>query len=86
MSKLENTMQFNFGKELDNPVRAILKVVCSAMKEKGYDPANQLIGYLVSGDPTYVTSYKNARTLVMSIDRDEIMEEIVSGYIKQLME
>ena len=83
---LDNTMQFSFGKDLDNPVRGILRVVCAAMKEKGYDPANQLIGYIVSGDPTYITGYKNARSLIASIDRDELLEELVSSYIQKIVE
>jgi Uncharacterized protein conserved in bacteria len=86
MPDLEHTMQFSFEKDLENPVRAILRVVCAAMKEKGYDPANQLIGYIVSGDPTYITAYKNARALIASIDRDELLEELVSYYIKSIAE
>lgn len=86
MPNLDNTMQFSFEKDLDNPVRGILRVVCAAMKEKGYDPANQLIGYIVSGDPTYITGYKNARSLIVSIDRDELLEELVSSYIQKIVE
>ncbi len=86
MPDLDNTMQFSFEKDLDNPVRSILRVVCAAMKEKGYDPANQLIGYIVSGDPTYITGYKNARSLISSIDRDELLEELVSSYIQKFVE
>ena len=55
MSDFDKTMQFNFDKELENPVRGIIRIVSEAMREKGYDPVNQLIGYIVSGDPTYVT-------------------------------
>ncbi len=86
MPDMDNTMQFAFEKDLDNPVKAILRVVCAAMKEKGYDPANQLIGYIVSGDPTYITGYKNARSLIASIDRDELLEELVSDYIAKISE
>ena len=71
-------------KDLENPVRGIIRVVCDAMHEKGYDPVNQLIGYIVSGDPTYITGYKNARALIAAVDRDEILEEFVSHYIKSL--
>jgi len=81
---LDNTMQFTFEKDLDNPVKGILRVVCAAMREKGYDPANQLIGYIVSGDPTYITGYKNARVLIASIDRDELLEEFVTEYINKI--
>jgi uncharacterized protein (UPF0297 family) len=81
---LDNTMQFTFEKDLDNPVKGILRLVCAAMREKGYDPANQLIGYIVSGDPTYITGYKNARSLIASIDRDELLEEFVTEYIEKI--
>lgn len=84
MPDLDNTMQFTFEKDLDNPVKGILRVVCAAMREKGYDPANQLIGYIVSGDPTYITGYKNARVLIASIDRDELLEEFVTEYINKI--
>jgi uncharacterized protein (UPF0297 family) len=83
---LDHTMQFTFEKDLDNPVKAILRVVCAAMKEKGYDPANQLIGYIMSGDPTYITGYKNARSLIVSIDRDDLLEEFVTEYIEKITE
>ena len=84
MSDFSNTMQFNFGKDLENPVRAIIRLVCEAMKEKGYDPVNQLIGYIVSGDPTYITAYKNARSMIAAVDKDEILEELVTSYIERL--
>ncbi len=84
MSDFDKTMQFSFDKELENPVRGIIRIVSEAMREKGYDPVNQLIGYIVSGDPTYITGYKNARSLIASVDRDELLEELVSSYIKQI--
>lgn len=84
MADFENTMQFDFGKDLENPVRAIIRLVCDAMNEKGYDPVNQLIGYIVSGDPTYITAYKNARSMIAAVDKDEILEELVNTYIKGL--
>lgn len=84
MSDLDKTMQFDFDKELENPVRGIIRIVSDAMREKGYDPVNQLIGYIVSGDPTYITGYKNARALMASLDRDELLEELVSFYIDQI--
>ena len=86
MPDINNTMQFNFGKDLENPVRAIIRLVCEAMHEKGYDPVNQLIGYIVSGDPTYITAHKNARSLIAAVDKDEILEELVTNYIKGLNE
>lgn len=84
MDKLDNTMQFNFGKDLDNPVRSTIRLVCEAMREKGYDPANQLMGYLVSGDPTYITGHNNARSLIVSIDKDEMLEEFIRFYIDNM--
>lgn len=84
MHDLDHTVQFTFEKEGENPVRGILRVVCEAMREKGYDPANQLMGYIVSGDPTYITGYKNARSMISAIDRDELLEELVSYYIQSI--
>ena len=57
--------------------------VYSAMKEKGYDPVNQIVGYLLSGDPTYITSYKNARYLILRVERDELLEELVRFYARR---
>ena len=67
----------------DNPqdAQSILLCVYHALSEKGYDPITQIVGYLMSGDPTYITSYRNARALVCRIDRDELLEEIVQFYI-----
>ena len=77
MNNLQSTTTFEFSKELDNPTKGIVKLVCDAMKEKGYDPLNQLVGYIISGDPTYITSHNGARKLITRIDRDELLEEIV---------
>ncbi|MEA4883450.1 MAG: IreB family regulatory phosphoprotein [Clostridia bacterium] len=63
------------------PVRRILTEVASALAEKGYNPVNQLVGYLLSGDPTYITSHKNARNLIRKVERDEIIEELVKSYM-----
>ena len=82
MNNLQSTTTFEFAKELDNPTRGIVKLACDAMKEKGYDPLNQLVGYILSGDPTYITSYNGARKLITRIDRDELLEEIVGSYLK----
>ena len=64
--------------------RDILKKVYEALKEKGYNPINQIVGYLISGDPTYVTGYKNARFLITTMERDEILEALVSHYLESL--
>lgn len=84
MAEFDKTMMFSREKEVESPVRAIMKQVIGAMEERGYDPIDQLVGYIVSGDPTYVTAYKNARTLIRKIDKDELLEEVVSYYIKSL--
>ena len=65
--------------ELD--VHDILKQVYAALTEKGYNPVNQIVGYIMSGDPTYITSYKSARSLIMKVERDEIMEALLENYI-----
>jgi len=82
--KSQATTTFKLPKEMENPVSAIIKLACDAMEEKGYDPVNQLIGYILSGDPTYITSHNGARTLIRRIDRDELLEEIVRVYTKAL--
>lgn len=82
MNNLQSTTTFEFSKELDNPTKGIVKLVCDAMKEKGYDPLNQLVGYIISGDPTYITSHNGARKLITRIDRDELLEEVVGSYLK----
>ena len=62
-------------------MEVILQTVFEVMKEKGYNPVNQIVGYIMSGDPTYITSYKNARSLIMKVERDEIVEELLKNYI-----
>ena len=84
MKDFDKTVTFSFNKDMDNTIRGILKLVCVAMKEKGYDPMNQIMGYIVSGDPTYITSHNNARALIHRLDRDELLEEFVSFYIDSL--
>lgn len=82
--KSQTTTTFKLPKEMENPVSAIVKLANDAMEEKGYDPVNQFVGYILSGDPTYITSHNGARTLISRIDRDELLEEIVHVYIKAL--
>lgn len=73
----------NFEVERDNSIKAkeILKEVYGALSEKGYNPVNQIVGYILSGDPTYITSHKNARNLIRQIERDELLERMVKNYI-----
>ena len=67
-------------------VSDVLKLVYEALTEKGYNPTNQIVGYIISGDPTYITSHKSARSLIMKVDRDEILEELLSVYIDTKLE
>jgi len=84
MKNTDRTTKFVLTKDVENPVRGILRLVCDAMREKGYDPLNQIVGYIISGDPTYITSHNSARNLLTKLERDEILEEIVSNYISTL--
>ena len=72
-----------FDKQVENPISVedILQQVYIALKDKGYNPVNQIVGYIMSGDPTYITSYNNARSLIMKVERDELIEEAVKYYI-----
>ncbi len=76
-----NTQFFHVVKEQEYDVASILKDVYEALKEKGYNPVNQIVGYIMSGDPTYITSHKNARSLIMKVERDEILEVLFENYI-----
>lgn len=78
----DETMRFKFGNE-ENKAEKIIFHVCEAMKEKGYNPINQLVGYLLSGDPAYVTSHKDARSMIRSIERDDLLEELVRAYLNK---
>ena len=82
MQDLNNTQFFKVEKEPELQVKDVLKVVFEAMKEKGYNPVNQIVGYIMSGDPTYITNHNNARSLIMKVERDEVVEEILRAYIK----
>lgn len=84
MNHADRTTKFVLTKDMDNPARGIIKLACDAMQQKGYDPLNQLVGYILSGDPTYITSFNGARSLLIRLDRDELLEEIVSQYIENL--
>lgn len=76
-----NTQFFDVVKEPVYDVPTILRDVYEALSEKGYNPVNQIVGYVMSGDPTYITSYKNARSLIMKVERDEIIEVLLQNYI-----
>ena len=78
----ENTQFFQVEQESKDRVKNILAQVYDALQEKGYNPVNQIVGYIMSGDPTYITSHNNARSLIMKIERDELVEEMFIEYIK----
>ncbi len=81
MPDMKNTQYFQVKNEGSVAIRDILQAVYTALTEKGYNPVSQIVGYILSGDPTYVTSYKNARYLIMKVDRDELLEELMRNYI-----
>lgn len=81
MSDLGNTRFFQVGGEAENGTRIILDTVYHALTEKGYNPVNQIVGYIMSGDPTYITNHKGARSLIMKVERDELVEELLKEYI-----
>ena len=81
MDNNENTMQFDFSKNKKDLTKSILNQVYNSLIEKGYNPVNQLVGYLISGDPTYITNYNGARALVRKLERDEILEEVLKSYL-----
>ena len=78
---LDGTRKFNLKEERDKEMKRVLQTVYDALKEKGYNPINQIVGYLLSEDPTYITNYNNARSLIRKIDRDELMQELISHYL-----
>ena len=79
---INNTQFFTVQKEPELQVSDVLEIVYKALKEKGYNPVNQIVGYIMSGDPTYITSHNNARSLIMKDERDELVEEVLKTYIE----
>ena len=77
----EFTRKFNFSKEQDNEIHRILLTVYQALEEKGYNPINQIVGYILSEDPTYITNHNNARTLIRKLDRDELLQSMLKHYL-----
>ena len=78
------TMMFKVDKDNAEETKKILTLVFQALNEKGYNPINQIVGYILSGDPTYITSHKGARAMIRDLERDELLEEIEKYYVKQL--
>ena len=83
-NSMNETMRFGaVEKEYTSEAEKIILSVTSALEEKGHNPVNQLVGYILSGDPTYITSYKNARSIIRKLERDELLEEIIKDYLKR---
>ncbi|MDA1477379.1 IreB family regulatory phosphoprotein [Bacillus sp. CLL-7-23] len=84
MSSFDKTMKFNFSDDsMETNVNEVLIIVHDALQEKGYNPINQIVGYLLSGDPAYIPRHRDARNLIRKIERDEIIEELVKSYLEQ---
>ena len=81
MADLGNTQFFDVRPENEVSVKKVLDIVYHAMAEKGYNPVNQIVGYIMSGDPTYITSHNSARSMIMKVERDELVEELLKEYI-----
>ena len=77
----DKTMQFSIGDDREQEIRYIVVTVYNALKEKGYNPINQIVGYILSEDPTYITTHNNARSLIRKIDRDELLKAMVRTYL-----
>ena len=78
----DKTMTFSVSDEKEIEMKKTLMIVYDALTKKGYNPVNQIVGYIMSGDPTYITSYKGARSMIMKVERDELVEEVLKAYIK----
>ncbi len=79
---IDKTMVFSISDNREESVKTMLKTVYNALEEKGYNPINQLVGYILSEDPTYITTHKNARTLIRKIERDDLLEILLNSYLK----
>jgi uncharacterized protein (UPF0297 family) len=77
----ENTIKFTVPCDDKDNMRRILRTVFDALQEKGYNPINQIVGYLLTEDPTYITNYNNARSMICKLDRDELLQELVRCYL-----
>ena len=77
----DKTMTFSVNEDKEAELKKNLTIIYDALTEKGYNPVNQIVGYILSEDPTYITTYNNARSLILKIDRDELLEEILVNYL-----
>ena len=83
MQEINNTQYFKVQKEQEINVKDVVEQIYRALTEKGYDPVNQIVGYIMSGDPTYITSHLGARSLIMRVERDEILEVVLEDYLER---
>ena len=86
MQDMGNTQYFQVQAEPETGVKVVLSTVYEALTEKGYNPVNQIVGYIMSGDPTYITSFQGARSLICRLERDEILEELVRYYVENKLD
>lgn len=83
MDEMDFTRKFSLGDQRDMEIKAILTSVYQALQEKGYNPINQIVGYILSEDPTYITNHNNARTLIRQLDRDELLQVLLKSYLHE---
>lgn len=83
MDEMDFTRKFSLGDQRDMEIKAILTTVYQALQEKGYNPINQIVGYILSEDPTYITNHNNARTLIRQLDRDELLQVLLKSYLHE---
>ena len=82
MSDNDYTRKFNVNYDKDQEIKTILSSVYASLREKGYNPINQIVGYILSEDPTYITNHNNARTLIRQLDRDELLQVLLKSYLQ----
>ena len=82
MSDIDYTRKFNVSYDKDQEIKMILSSVYTSLREKGYNPINQIVGYILSEDPTYITNHNNARTLIRQLDRDELLQVLLKSYLQ----
>ena len=83
MNDMDYTRKFSVGLNKDEEIKAILSSVYNSLREKGYNPINQIVGYILSEDPTYITNHNNARTLIRQLDRDELLQVLLKSYLQE---
>ena len=83
LSDMDYTRKFSVNLNRDEEIKVILSTVYSSLREKGYNPINQIVGYILSEDPTYITNHNNARTLIRQLDRDELLQVLLKSYLKE---